>query len=175
MSYSFVDRMMESIRTGDLKSPVEQLVGMKLIEFGRGQTTYELAVRPEHSNPIGIVQGGVATVLADAAMAMAMATTLTNDEIRREAITTVDLFSRFMRPISARKVSVLRAEARVIKAGQHIIWAECDVTADGDCIGRFNATGSRVPFAQKDHAFASSTTSTAPTASTATCAQQPAA
>lgn len=31
MSYSFVDKMMESIRTGELKSPVEQLVGMKLI------------------------------------------------------------------------------------------------------------------------------------------------
>jgi uncharacterized protein (TIGR00369 family) len=161
MSYSFVDKMMESIRTGELKSPVEQLVGMKLVEFGRGQTTYELAVRPEHSNPIGIVQGGVATVLADAAMAMAMATTLTNDEIRREAITTVDLFSRFMRPISARKVSVLRADAHVIRTGRHIIWAECGVSADGDCIGRFNATGSRVPFDQKDHAFASSTTSTA--------------
>jgi uncharacterized protein (TIGR00369 family) len=158
MSHTFVDKVMENLRTGALVSPVEQLVGMRLTEFGRGCACYELPVRMEHANPMGMVQGGIATVLADVAMAMAMTTTMTNDEMRREAITTVDLFSRFLRPINARKVRLLRAEARVVRTGRSIVWAECDLTADGECAGKFNATGSRVPFDQKDHALKAATT-----------------
>lgn len=153
MSHTFVDKVMEALRTGAVTSPVEQLVGMKLTEFGRGQASYELPVRMEHANPMGMVQGGIATILADAAMAMAMTTTMTNDEMRREAITTIDLFSRFLRPINARKVRLLRADARVVRTGRHIVWAECDLMSDGEMVGRFAATGSRVPFDQKDSAM----------------------
>jgi uncharacterized protein (TIGR00369 family) len=153
MSYSFVDKVMKALQAGEMMSPVEQLVGMRLTDFGRGEASYELPVRMEHANPMGMVQGGIATILADAAMAMAMTTTMTNEEMRREAITTVDLFSRFLRPINARKVALLRAQARVIRTGRHIVWAECDLMADGECVGKFVATGSRVPFDQKDSAM----------------------
>jgi uncharacterized protein (TIGR00369 family) len=151
MSHTFVDGMMDSLKSGEIVSPVEKLVGMRLVEHGRGEATYELEVRPEHANPMGMVQGGIASIMADAAMAMATTTTLTNDEMRSSAITTVDLFSRFIRPIKASKVQKLRAEARVLRAGRQLVWAECDLLADGEVAGKFNATGIRVSFEQKEH------------------------
>ena len=163
MSHTFVDKVMTALRDGDLVSPVERLVGMRLVAFDRGTACYELRVSMDHANPMGMVQGGIASILADAAMAMATTTTLTNDEMRREAITTVDLFSRFLRPINARKVEVLRGEARVIRTGRHIVWAECDLMADGDCVGKFSATCSRVPFDQKDSAMTPTATAAAAT------------
>ena len=153
MSHTFVDKVMAALRDGELESPVEKLIGMRLVDFGRGYAAYELPVTLEHANPMGMMQGGIATILADAAMAMATTTTLTNDEMRTQAITTVDLYSRFLRPINARKVEALRAEARVVRTGRHIVWTECDLLADGECAGKFSATGSRVPFDQKDSAM----------------------
>ncbi|MBA3280739.1 MAG: PaaI family thioesterase [Acidimicrobiia bacterium] len=151
MSHTYVDKMMDALKSGELASPVEKLVGMGLVEHGRGEATYQLDVRPEHANPMGMVQGGIASIMADAAMAMAMTTTLTNDEMRNSAVTTVDLFSRFIRPVKASKVKLLRAEARVLRGGRQLVWAECDLSADGELVGKFNATGIRVAFEQKDH------------------------
>lgn len=153
MSHTYVDKMMEAMKSGKLESPVEKLVGMQLVDFGRGTATYELPVRMDHANPMGMVQGGIASILADAAMAMATTTMLTNDDMRVSAVTTADLFSRFLKPISAKKIKVLRAEAKVIKSGRLLMWAECSLQADGDCVGMFNATGVRVSFDQKDSAM----------------------
>ena len=59
-----------------------------------------------------MIQGGVATALADAAMAAATTTILSDEEIQKSAITTIDIFARFIRPVNAKKVERLRAEAR---------------------------------------------------------------
>src|SRR3954452_3937107 len=115
MSHDFVDRMMEQSRAGELRSPVSETLQMQLAEFGRGEAVYEMPARPELGNPLGVIQGGVATALADAAMAAAATTILTDEEIQREAITTIDLFARFIRPVRVDKVESLRAEARVVR------------------------------------------------------------
>jgi uncharacterized protein (TIGR00369 family) len=153
VSHTFVDMVMESLKSGELISPVEQLVGMRMVDYGRGEASYELTVTESHANPMGMVQGGIASVMADAAMAMATTTTLTNDEMRVMAVTTADLFSRFIRPVKASKVDTLRADARVLRAGRQLVWAECDLMADGELVGKFNATGIKVSFEQKDHAM----------------------
>ena len=46
-------------------------LGMNLVAFSRGEATYEMAARAELGNPLGVIQGGVVTALADAAMAAA--------------------------------------------------------------------------------------------------------
>lgn len=145
-SYAFIDSMLDQIQAGESSSPVSQHLDMRLVEHSRGQVTYEMPVRRELSNPLGVVQGGIATVLADAAMAAATSTMLDDEAVTREAITTVDLFSRFLRPVNLATAKVLRAEARVIRSGRQLIWAECDVTADGKEVGKFTATGVRVAF-----------------------------
>jgi uncharacterized protein (TIGR00369 family) len=146
VSHEFVDRMMEQSRAGELRSPVSETLDMHLVEFGRGEAVYEMSARPELGNPLGVIQGGVATALADAAMAAATTTILTDEEIQKSAITTIDIFARFIRPVNANKIERLRAEAKVIRAGGRLVWAEADVLADGDVVGKFASTGIRVAF-----------------------------
>jgi uncharacterized protein (TIGR00369 family) len=146
MNHSFVDQMLDKTRAGELRSPVSSTLGMHLVDFGRGEATYEMAAGAELGNPLGVIQGGVVTALADAAMAAATTSVLDDEEIQSSAITTVDLFARFIRPVNAEKIYTLRAEARVVRAGGRLVWAEADVLADGDMVGRFASTGIRVTF-----------------------------
>jgi uncharacterized protein (TIGR00369 family) len=146
MSHAFVDEMMEKSKAGELRSPVSETLDMRMVSFGRGNAVYEMAARPELGNPLGVIQGGVATALADAAMAAATTTILTDEEIQKSAITTIDIFARFIRPVNAKKVDLLRAEAKVVRAGGRLVWAEAEVLADGELVGKFASTGIRVAF-----------------------------
>src|SRR5882757_11436080 len=85
-------------------------------------------------------------LLADAAMAAATSSILDDGEIETSAITTIDIFARFIRPVNAKKVERLRAEAKVVRAGGRLVWAEADLLADGEIVGKFAATGIRVAF-----------------------------
>jgi uncharacterized protein (TIGR00369 family) len=146
MSHDFVDQMMEKSRLGELRSPVSETLDMQLVEFSRGKAVYEMPAREELANPLGVIQGGVATALADAAMAAATTTILDDEEIQKSAITTIDIFARFIRPVNAKKVDRLRAEAKVVRAGGRLVWAEAEVLADGEVVGKFASTGIRVAF-----------------------------
>ena len=149
MGHEFVDRMLEQSKAGELRSPVSETLEMHLVDFGRGEAVYEMEAREALGNPLGVIQGGVATALADAAMAAATTTILTDEEIQKTAITTIDIFARFIRPVNAKKVDRLRAEAKVIRAGGRLVWAEADVLADGEVVGKFASTGIRVEFDPK--------------------------
>jgi acyl-coenzyme A thioesterase 13 len=149
MSHEFVDSMMEQNKTGELRSPVSQTLDMQLVEFGRGEAIYEMPAREDLGNPLGVIQGGVATALADAAMAAATTTILSDEEIQKSAITTIDIFARFIRPVNANSVESLRAEARVVRAGGRLVWSEAEVLADDEVVGKFAATGIRVSFDPK--------------------------
>lgn len=146
MSHDFVDQMLEKSRAGELRSPVSETLGMHLVEFGRGEAVYEMDASENLGNPLGVIQGGVATALADAAMAAATTTILDDEEIQKTAITTIDIFARFIRPVNAQKADRLRAEAKVVRAGGRLVWAEADVLADGELVGKFASTGIRVSF-----------------------------
>ena len=146
MSYTFVDQMMEQNKAGELRSPVSQTLDMHLVEFGRGEAVYEMPASDQLANPLGVIQGGVATALADAAMAAATTTVLTDEEIQQSAITTIDIFARFIRPVNANKIERLRAEARVVRAGGRLVWTEAEVLADDEVVGKFASTGIRVAF-----------------------------
>src|SRR3982074_712358 len=146
MSYEFVDQMMENNKAGELRSPVSQTFDMHLVEYSRGEAVYEMPAREQLANPLGVIQGGVATALADAAMAAATTTVLSDEEIQKSAITTIDIFARFIRPVNANRVDRLRAEAGVVRAGGRLVWTEADVLADGEVVAKFASTGIRVAF-----------------------------
>lgn len=154
MSHGLIDEMLEKTRSGELRSPVSSTLGMNLVAFSRGEAAYEMAARAELGNPLGVIQGGVVTALADAAMAAATASVLEDEEIEKSAITTVDIFARFIRPVNANKIDTLRAEARVVRAGGRLVWAEADVLADGEMVGKFASTGIRVTFDAASYARA---------------------
>ena len=95
MSHDFVDQMLSKTRAGELRSPVSETLGMRLVQFGRGEAVYEMEASEQLGNPLGVIQGGVATALADAAMAAATTTILDDDEIQKSAITTIDISSYY--------------------------------------------------------------------------------
>jgi uncharacterized protein (TIGR00369 family) len=146
MAHGFVDGMLEKTKSGEVRSPVSSTLGMHLVAFGRGEATYEMAASAELGNPLGVIQGGVVTALADAAMAAATTSVLDDDEIQKSAITTIDIFARFIRPVNVNKIDSLRAQAHVVRAGGRLVWAEADVLADGEMVGKFASTGIRVGF-----------------------------
>ena len=65
MSHSFVDKMLEQSKAGKLRSPVSETLEMHLVDFARGEATYEMEARAELGNPLGVIQGGVATALPE--------------------------------------------------------------------------------------------------------------
>ena len=54
-------------------------------------------------------------------------------------------------PVNAKKVDRLRAEAKVVRAGGRLVWAEAEVLADGEVVGKFASTGIRVAFDRQSY------------------------
>src|SRR4051794_17053417 len=122
----------ERARVNDI--PVARLIGFEAKEIADGHATVMLAAGPQHANPMGTLHGGILCDLADAAMGMAYASTLSDGE----AFTTLELKINFMRPFWS---GHLTAKGRYVDGGKTVGLAECDVTDDqGRLIARASST-----------------------------------
>jgi uncharacterized protein (TIGR00369 family) len=101
--------------------PAARLIGFEAKEIGDGRATVTLAAGPQHANPMGTLHGGILCDIADAAMGMAFASTLTPEE----SFTTVELKINFLRPVWQAR---LRAEGTVVQRGRTIGYVECNIT-----------------------------------------------
>jgi len=109
-----------------------QLLGARIAEAEPGRVVVELDAGPQHRHGGGVVQGGVITQIADAAMGMSLAT-LQEDRIWN---TTIELKINFLRPVVDGK---MRAVGRVVEIKQSLLFGEADVF---DSEGRLVATAS---------------------------------
>jgi uncharacterized protein (TIGR00369 family) len=116
----FFDGVQKMIRGEAPQAPVGCLVGFRVIAAKPGEATVELAVGPQHANPMGTLHGGVLCDIADAAMGIAYACALAEDE----SFTTLELKINFLRPVWS---GILRAVGRVVKRGTTVGLVECDV------------------------------------------------
>ena len=105
---------------GEFPAPIGKLLGLEIISSGAGRATVEFEVSERYANPTGTLHGGVFCDLADAAMGVAYLSTLAEGE----SATTIELKINFLRPVWNAK---LRAEARVVRAGQVVGLIECDI------------------------------------------------
>jgi uncharacterized protein (TIGR00369 family) len=107
--------------------PIATLIGFTLrdVEVGRAVVDFEADAR--HANPMGTLHGGVLCDIADAAMGMAYASTLGEDE----TFTTIELKINFLKPVWMGK---LVATGRVVKGGHTVGLVECDVTDAEDLL-----------------------------------------
>jgi uncharacterized protein (TIGR00369 family) len=104
--------------------PIATLIGFRPVEVELGRALMEMQAEPRHANPMGTLHGGVICDFADAAMGIALSTTLEDDE----TFTTLDLTAKYFKPIwSAR----LRALARVTRRTRSLGFIECDVSDEG--------------------------------------------
>jgi uncharacterized protein (TIGR00369 family) len=101
-------------------APIGKLLGLKLLQAENGTAVIEFVADERHANPMGTLTGGVSSLIADAAMGFAYATTLAADE----SFAAVELKINFLRPVWK---ATLRANARVVHAGKLVGLVECDI------------------------------------------------
>lgn len=100
-------------------------LGARIAEAEPGRVVLELVAGPQHRHGEGVVQGGVITQIADAAMGMSLAT-LQDDGMWN---TTIELKINFLRPVIEGR---LRAIGRVVEMRQTLLFSEADVVDDRD-------------------------------------------
>jgi len=107
---------------------IAQTLGMELVSREPGRATLRFAFRPEFTNPVGQLQGGMYAVLMDAAMAVAAG-----------GIATATMQFSILRPISEGTVTVT---GEVVKKGRTILYAEAEIRDDeGRLVARGNQSG----------------------------------
>jgi uncharacterized protein (TIGR00369 family) len=117
-------------------------LGARIAEAEPGRVVLELEAGPEHRHGGGVVQGGVITQIADAAMGMSLAT-LQEDGLWN---TTIELKINFLRPVVEGR---LRAIGRVIEMKQTLLFSEADVLDEqGRLVARAWSTCMTVPQGQ---------------------------
>lgn len=122
-------KMMDQITkfiSGELPAaPVSQLIGFKLVSAKDGEAVVELDTDKRHANPMGTTHGGILCDIADAAMGIAYASLLEDDE----SFTTLELKINFLKPVWN---AHLRAIGVVVKRGKTVGLTECTITDDKD-------------------------------------------
>jgi uncharacterized protein (TIGR00369 family) len=122
---------------GDLpQPPIHYLSGMTLEKASRGSVTFTMPAHEWLTSPLRTIQGGATAMLAHAALATAVTSTLEAGEAYRP----VDVKVNFLRPLLADGRDVV-AEGIVTHRGKTLAVASADVlAADGKKIA--SATGS---------------------------------
>ena len=116
-----------------------ETLGARISEAEPGRVVVELIAGPQHRHGGGVVQGGVVTQIADAAMGMSLAT-LQEDGMWN---TTIELKINFIRPAIEGR---LRAVGRVIEMRQTLLFSEADVFDDDErLVARASSTCMPVP------------------------------
>ena len=105
--------------------PVARLIGFEAQDIADGRATVVLVAGPQHANPMGTLHGGILCDIADAAMGMAFASTLADEE----SFTTVELKINFFRPVWQ---TSLKAKAIVVRRGSTIGYIECNIFDEDD-------------------------------------------
>ncbi len=111
-----------------------ETLGARISEAEPGRVVVELEAGPQHRHGGGVVQGGVITQIADAAMGMSLAT-LQEDRIWN---TTIELKINFIRPVVSGRI---RAIGRVVEMKQTLMFGEADVLDEqGRLVARASST-----------------------------------
>ncbi|MBD0747125.1 PaaI family thioesterase [Streptomyces sp. CBMA152] len=115
---------------------IGKLIGMTFDEIDEGRTVMSLDPRPEFSNPLGTVHGGIAATLLDSVMGCAVHTMLPAGV----GYTTLELKVNYIRPV-ALDAGRLTAEGTTIHVGRRTATAEGKVlSAEGKLVAHATTT-----------------------------------
>jgi len=128
------NELFENIRTRFYEAPFVADLGIELLEAEKDRCVARLSSEGRHLQQDGFIHAGVVSTLADH-LGGAAGWTRVGD---RETVLTVEFKVTFLRPA---KGPLLRAEARVIRAGRRLIFTEAEVTGgDGRPVARLTQT-----------------------------------
>jgi uncharacterized protein (TIGR00369 family) len=140
MTFSLADELLNRQMAGEVNSPAARHLGLRLVRFARGVAVYEMPLRRHACDPLGRVENGVLTALAEAAMTAAARTTVADGMDQPDAMRTRGLSAEFWRPVAVAEAESLRAEAIVIRRNGVIATVEADVLCGGARVATFAAT-----------------------------------
>jgi uncharacterized protein (TIGR00369 family) len=111
---------LQAVRDGRLSpAPIQELIGMKLVEVDSGRAVWELTPAEQHYNPIGVAHAGIASTLLDSAMACAVHSTLPLGR----GYTTLEFKINLVRGVTV-KSGAVRAIGKIVHAGKTTATAE---------------------------------------------------
>jgi acyl-CoA thioesterase len=130
-----LSRLRELIHDLDRLAPIARLVEARFLLIEAGRVKIQYAVKPEFMHPGRAVQGGIVTVYADMAMAMAGQTLCRAEEF----LVTSQLSISFLAPVTRGPVV---AEGTVVKRGRTSYFLEATVKdTDGLALARATSIG----------------------------------
>jgi uncharacterized protein (TIGR00369 family) len=116
--------------------PIASLLGFDLTDVGEGWAVFECEVGEKHYNPLGVVHGGLAGILADSAMGCAVQSTLPAGSM----YTTLEFKVNLVRPITLESKRI-SCRADIIHVGRRTGTAQAKLTdADGKLLAHATTT-----------------------------------
>ena len=101
--------------------PFNKLIGLRVARLHADGVTLECGMRDELKNIAGVMHGGVAATLADAAVGIALARHFGG----RRPCTTTDLKINYLRPIAHGKIV---ARSHLVRVGQNLCVGRVDIS-----------------------------------------------
>ena len=111
-------------RRGRDANPFFRMMGIDVVTIGEGGAELQMQVRPDMTNGVGWLQGGIYLSLTDEAMVLALYSVLE----KGEDIATISESTSFIR--GARE-GLLFATGRVVRKGRRVAFAEGEVRRGG--------------------------------------------
>jgi len=109
-------------------------VGATIAQVEAGRVVVELATGPRHQHDWGMVQGGIITAVADAAMGLAILTR----QAPGQANVTAELKINFIRPV---REGVIRAVGTVVSMDDDAMFSQAEVfDPDGRLVAKASST-----------------------------------
>jgi uncharacterized protein (TIGR00369 family) len=107
------------------RSALMGFMGGQVDEIDEGRVVMSLKLDGRHMNPGGVLHGGVVTTLMDEATAHAIVTVRGLEAMAQAPHATVDMNASFLS--GARPGDELRCEARTLRIGRAVAFAEAEV------------------------------------------------
>lgn len=117
-----------------------QLLGIELIEIGAGEAVLGAKTTSKHTNPLGLIHGGLLMSIADAALGNA------TRSLGARAVT-IDMSTSFI--AAAQVATEIKATGKVLKSGNKLFFAEAFINSSEKLLvhtkGTFYKTGDITP------------------------------
>lgn len=115
---------------GRRQSPFVELIGGKMEARQEGYVRMSVVLTPDHTNPHGVMHGGVITTLMDEVLGGVIASVRGTDVMMAAPHATVEMNASFL--AAARPGDEVVVEGRVLRLGRTVACGEAEVRRRGD-------------------------------------------
>jgi len=120
-------------------SPFVELIGGRMEEWREGYVRMSLTLEEHHTNPNGVMHGGVVTTLMDEALGGVIASVRGLETMFAAPHATVEMNASFL--AGARPGDRIEVEARVLRLGRRVAFGEAEARrGDGELIAKGRMT-----------------------------------